>query len=498
MARTFVPYGLNEKIINPVILAFEKIDIRILVFIILCLNLLSFSLSTNEEAYLPLAKQYMDASWMPNSFLFNEWPGNRLVFQWIAGFFLRYVEFEPFVFIARMAVFALISLPVGAIFRKLGIKNILAIIVFQIYLLHQNYFAQEFIFGDFEAKSIAYIFVMAALYYLICNKFLISVLFSVAAAYFHILVGGWCFALILIYTLFATKSFRLVVQELLLFLLLLLPYAYYLGAEIVKSGAVINGVNIDWVYVYFRNAHHLAPLALKERLPETIFQISVTAALFVCAIFILRKVKGEFLNKFFILNVIVFSLLFLSLGISLYDKTGTLLKFYLFRIAALGCFLMYLYIALVIKAISNIPPLIKIAFFLVAFYLIMAAGINTFNQIFRAESKPDYEALLNFAQKNTKPEDVFLNLDDYEFSFSRKTRREEFVVYKFVPGGGKKIYEWYTRVLDRKNINTDISKLSILKQKYRLDYVISDHNLEQGTMLKLVLQNKTYSLYRIL
>jgi hypothetical protein len=497
--QTDSPAGSLFLQVNSVIKsAFEKIDLSILIFLILCLNLLSFTLTPNEEAYLPLAKQFMDPSWMPHSFLFNEWPGNRLVFQWVSGLFLRYVDFEHFVFFARLTVFLLISIPVGAIFKKLEIKKIYAVIIFQIYILHQSYFAQEYIFGDYESKSIAYIFVMAGVYYLLNNKYLLAIIISSAACYFHILVGGWFFVLVFIYSLCTSKSVSLILKEFLLFLLLISPLLFYLGGEIVKSGSVINGVNIDWVYVFFRNAHHTAPLTVKEMRPEVILEISVTGILFLATIFVFRKFKGEFQNKLYTLNVIIFGLLFISIGISFLDKTGFLLKFYLFRIAALGCFLMYLYLLILTKHIPKISPFLQSGFFLIGFYLVFAAGLNTFHNLFNVNPKSDYREIVNYVKNNTQPDDIILGLDDYEFSFSRDTRREEFVVYKFVPGGGQKIYEWYTRILERKSLVNNISLIQKLKQKHKLDYLLSDHNVDEGNMLKIVFRNKSYSLYKIL
>jgi hypothetical protein len=477
--------------------AIEKIDLKILIFVVLCLNFLSFHLTDNEETQLSLAKQFMDSGWMPNSFLFNEWPGNRLLYQIISGFFLRHVEFESLIFFGRLSIFLLISIPVGAIFKKLEIRNLYAIIAFQIYLIHQNFFGGEFIFADFEVKCIAYIFVMAGLYYLLINKYLWAVFFAVIASYFHILAGGWFFCLIFLYSIFTGKSFGLILKGLLLYILLMMPFIFYLGNEIFRSGSVINGVNIDWVYAYFRNPHHTAPLSVKENLTRTIFQICVSAIIFLVTVFVFRKFKGEFLNKLFALNVIIFSMLFISLGISLIDKNGVLLKFYLFRIAALGCFIMYLYVFLLLKSVPRIPPFIQSSFFIIGFYLIIAAAANTCQQIFFFDPKPEYQELVSYVKLNTHPEDIFLNLGDYELSFSRKTRRDEFVVYKFVPFGGKKVYEWYIRILNRQNIANYISKIRDLKQKYRLDYLLSDHSVDDGNNVKLVFRNKAYYLYKI-
>jgi len=487
-------FKINQNILK----AFEKVDIRILLFLILCINFLSFTVSDNEEAQLSLAKQFMDHAWMPNSFSFNEWPGNRFLFQMLSGFALRYVEFEPFVFFARMLVFLFISIPLGAIFRKLGIKNIYALIFFQIYLLHQSYFGAEFIFRDYETKSLAYIFVLSGVYCLLNNKFLLAVFSSIIACYIHVLVGAGFFVLVFIYTIFRSKSFTLILKELLLFTVLFLPQGYFLGREIFSSGSVVNGVNIDWVYAYFRNPHHTTPLSVKGMRTEVILQMSITGLLFLSTLFIFRRFRGEFLDKLYTMNVIVFSILFISVGISLIDKTGFILKFYLFRIAALGCFLMLLYTILMLKLIPAIPELIKSLLFVSGFCLIIAAANTTFHQIFRADPKPGFHELVNYIKQNTGPEDVFLTMGDYELSFSRKTRRDEFVVYKFVPFGGKKIYEWYIRMLERMKLWDDLSEINYLKKKYRLNYFLCDHDVDEGQYLKLVFHNKTYSLYKIL
>jgi len=433
---------------------------------------------------------------MPNSFIFNEWAGNRLFFQYLTGFFLKYIEFEPFVFFARMLTFLLISIPLAAVLKTLQIKNLYLVVIIQIYLLHQNYFGREFIFGDFEAKSLAYIFVLAGVYFLLHNKFIVAVIFSVLASYFHILVGGWFFVLIFLYSMVKERSIILLLKEGVIFIVLLVPFGLYLGKEIGHAGTVINGVNIDWVYVFFRNPHHLAPLSVKEMLPEIITEVSITGLLFIFTLVYLRKFSGELINKLYYLNVIVFTLLFLFLGVSLIDKNGFFLKFYLFRFAAIGCFLMYLYVLSLLKLIPKVSPLIKSSFILIGFYIIIAEGIETYKDIFVPEQKKAYSELIKYVTQFTDPKDIFLSLDDYELSFSRRTRREEFVSYKLVPGGGEKIYEWYNRILQRRIIADDISKLEYLKQKYRINYIISNHALENSEKLVLVFKNSAFSLYK--
>ena len=93
--------------------------------------------------------------------------------------------------------------------------------------------------------------------------------------------------------------------------------------------------------------------------------------------------------------------------------------------------------------------------------------------------------------------DVFLTLSDDYISFSRNTRREVFVIYKFDPGGGKKIYEWYHRILERDKLNQNEGYLDEMLTHYRLDYLLSDHPLDKQTHLNLVFYNKTFYLYKI-
>ena len=89
-------------------------------------------------------------------------------------------------------------------------------------------------------------------------------------------------------------------------------------------------------------------------------------------------------------------------------------------------------------------------------------------------------------------------MGDYELSFSRKTRREEFVLHKLDPGGGEKIYQWYIRIQERKRLWDDLSEIKTLQKKYKLDYFLCDHEVRGGNFLKPVFRNKSYFLYKIL
>lgn len=486
-----------EQFRNKLVISFEKIDIRLLFFIILCLNFLSFKLTSNEEVYLPLAKQFMDPSWIPHSFMFTEWPGTRYLFQCLAGFALKYLSFEQVAFTGRMLVFMIIVFPVGGFFKRLQITNLAAILLFQLYLLRQNYFAGEYIFGDFEPKSLAYIAVFAGLNCLLDRKYLLAVVYAVISSYFHILVGGWFFLLVFLYTFFSVKSWILSVKQGMLFALLIAPMAIYLARVIFIDGSVIEGVNIDRVSVFFRNAHHLAPFYLKQHLVRTSLQVLGSAVLFIFTLFVFRKKKGPLFDELYLLNVIILTILFISLPISLVDKNGTFLKFYLFRLAGVGMLLMYIYIYKFLSVQWKAPETLKLIFITAGFYLILAASFSTVSKFIHPDANPDYQQLDAYVTSHTGLNDVFLSLSDDYISFSRNTRREVFVIYKFDPGGGKKIYEWYHRICERDKLNQNEGYLDEMLTHYRLDYLLSDHLLDKQTHLNIVFYNKTFYLYKI-
>jgi hypothetical protein len=476
---------------------FEKADLRLMIFILLCLNFLSFTLSSNEEAYFPLAKQFMDPRWIPDSFTFTEWPGNRVLFQYISGWALKFLSFEQLAFWGRLLVFGISAFPLARLFNKLKIGNLAAILLFQLYLVRQNYFAGEFIVGDFEAKSLAYIMILFGLNSLLDRKFMLAALWAILASWFHVLVGGWFFVLVVIYTFFFAEKRWVILKQGVLFGLLMAPYAVYLFREIFSQGSVIQGVNIDQVYVFFRNPHHTAPLSVKEHLLRTSLQILATAILFGCTLFWFSKKKGPVYDELYLLNVIILTILFVSLGISLIDHQGTFLKFYPFRLAALGMLLMYLYLFKLISGSWQSPPAVTIIAVIGGFYLIASAGGITAKQLLWPDRHPEFEELQHYVVSHTAPSDVFLPLADYDLSFSRKTRREVFVNFKFDPGGGRKIYEWYMRIRERNRLNSDPGYVSSLLEKYRISYILSDHLLPPESRMTLVFHNTRYSLYKI-
>ena len=131
-------------------------------------------------------------------------------------------------------------------------------------------------------------------------------------------------------------------------------------------------------------------------------------------------------------------------------------------------------------------------------YLLAAATVHNISRFSNNSVKGTYKELVQYILRSTSSSDVILPLDDYDLSLSRMTRREVFVIFKCDPGGGEKIYEWYHRVLERKALNKDFNHLDSLLKNYRINYILSNHQLPADERIKSVFQNSDYYLYEIL
>ena len=483
----------------------NRIDTRLLIFLILCLNFLSFVVHPNEEAYFSLAKQYMDPTWIPNSFIFSEWVGTRFLFQNIAGFALKFLSFEQLAFWGRLVNFALYAFPLALIFKELKMKNVVIFVLLQLFIFNlntQHFFGDEWIFKGFESKTLAYIFIFYAFYYLLKNKYGKVALFAAFASYFHILAGGWFFVLAFIYVAIANRDFKISLKTGTVYLGVVTPFIVYLGLYLNDSGNTINGVDIDWVYSFFRNTHHTAPMHTTSAMQAVFPRVVASFLLLLASIFYFRKYPDENIRKLNRIAAIALCMIFVGLIISYIDVNGRVLKYYLFRISSIGAFSYFILLTLFMcEKLQKRICFDRLQRYLLLFIIpvfLTAVGINIAKQIKYKENEKDLIALADFVCDNTKPDDIYLFLDrDDEDSFSRRTRREAFVIFKFDPGGGEKIYEWYIRTLEREKLQNDVAYIDVIKGKYRLDWLIAREKVEYKN-LKEKYRNNKYYLYEVI
>ena len=503
---------------------FNRLNLSLLLFIISCANYLGFQLYGGEEQYFAFAKHFMDPGWIPHSFSLSHSPGGNFLFEVIAGFFLRYISFNTLAFYGRMVNFLLLCIPLAHIFKYFKLSNLESVVLFQLFFLpHQSFFAGEWIFQDFEVKTLAYIFVLYGISFLLKKKIYAFTFAGAIATYFHFLVGGWFFLLFMIFLLVQRIPWRKLVMAAILYIAVLTPYIIYLAQlYIIGNRAVINGVNTNWIYVYDRLPFHLGIFkSWRYFMHIHMDGVTISLTLYVLCLLYFRKFKHphiQILNK---LNIILFSEQFIFIIVAVFDREGILLKTYPFRTSTLSSLLIMIEFALLIKYYL-LPGLLrrfvktsdhKIRFnkrvqYLtvmnsVLLVLFLAFFVSECIQTFSGENTDIQQPsarmvkMMDYIRENTRKEDVILILfrDDPAY-FQRLAERESFVVWKYTPTTSTDIYEWYERERLKNKIKQNIANLSLLTGKYRVNYVIGTGTY-RNSMLEMVYSLDNLYLYRV-
>ncbi|MDP4274413.1 MAG: hypothetical protein Q8907_09060 [Bacteroidota bacterium] len=516
MVSSFNTNSLNG-FIDRLMKLFNKVNPFILIFVLICATFLSFNIHPDEEHYFALAKQFIDPNWIPHSFLFSEWPGERFIFQYIVGPLLNYLSFEQFAFWGMLVCALLFAFPLAEIFKLLKISNVEILFLFQIiffssqnHQVNQSFFGGESIFAAVEPKTFAYILIFFALFFLLKEKYWQFVLFSVLATYNHFLAGGWFFLVACCYIFIYTRDFKKFFLNGLIYFLAVLPYIIYLYNGTKSIAPQMHGIKYDWLITYFGNPHHATLFKDKEVFMKDILpRVLIMFSCFLICVSLFSKIKDEYIHKLNILNILIFSVLTIFLLVGFFDKTGLILKLLPYRIASIGLLLtwieLFLYLNYSILTKEMGFDILKIAFILALPLLLYSIARKAYSIPRPIESTVEMDALCNYVDVNTRPTDVFAfvgfgnkvySLDrDFENSFCRRARRDRFVVYRFIPYNNK-IYEWYYRLKEMEKILRDPIYIFESIKRFKIDYLVSDKELCGFSPYK-VYQNKTYVLYKL-
>jgi len=484
-----------------------------IVFSVLCLNFLGWQLSGGEEQYLLYSKQYIDPDFIPNSFLLNEFPGTRLFFQLLTAPFLKYIDFEVFVFFARLINFLLFSFPLAKLFKHLGLTNLAIFVVIQLYIFGTQWFiGGEWIFRSFEPKTVAYIFVFWGLYFLFERKYFRVVILAAIAVHFHYLVGGWFFILAFLYFMVSGVNFKKLTLLGSTFAFLVLPFTIYLYFGLVKGAITeINGINLNWVYCYHRLPHHLGIFLSYEYFFENHFVgVALSFAGLLACVFYHRHIKSDLIKKINWLNIIMFSIVLFFVIIALIDKVyfdcqcRLFLKYYPFRLSALSRFLFYTEIVLILeKKFRNRKNLqfMKGLILVLITLLLLLRTVKNIKYQFKADEDPAFTEMIDYIKLNTEKDAVisvlYPDFGSSEYiSFMRKAERENHCVVKFVPAETERIYEWYMRYAKHLRLRRDINKLVTYRPQDKMDYIVTNKQ-ENNDLIMLIYQNSGYYLYKI-
>ncbi|NJM93741.1 MAG: hypothetical protein HC842_02950 [Cytophagales bacterium] len=477
---------------------------RLLIFVLLCLQYCFYQVDANEEHYLAYSLQYINPAWIPNSFSFEEFPGTRLLFQLLVGPLLLFLPFELVAFLGRAVVYALMCFPLAAIFKAFGISNFSVFVFFTVFFRRlQTFFGGEWMFRAFETKSLSYVFVAFALLAFVQGRYKRVMVLAALATYFHVLVGAWFALAFGFYVLLSRMTWHQTLTLAVIYGVLVLPIVGYLfSGGVIGGPSVIQGVDLNWVYSYFRVPHHTVVFHhgtrffLKFRL-EGILWVSFFTGV---AIYVLRRRQVETLPRRTLLFALATYLIILVNVVAAYfDRSGVYLKFYPFRIGTVSYFLTYVLLLAWAQhwrlwRSSWAVLLGCLLFFYAGFQLYERMELNWRKSTERDEA---YERVLAQIAGHITPgqSTMVLNFPDHgALDFSRKTRSDSYVVHKFLPAGGLKVYHWYRRWLVKKQLDTDISLLPQVRQEHDFDYIFSRIPLS-GLDSALVFRQGDYCFY---
>ncbi len=479
--------------------------------IILVANKLGFDASGGEDQYLSFARQYVNPEWIPNSYSITEFAGSRIVFQWIVGPIMEVVSFDWAVFSFRLINFSFYALVVGTLFQTLRLNLLLSLCFFHLFVMsEQNLIGGEWIFKTFEPKSVAYIFVFAALRAFHLSKYTWVCIFLVFSCYFHVLVGGWTL-MVLGAVMLLNGKWKKIIKPGIIFVLLLLPFAFYLIPGYFLIEVPESDPTVNWIYAYYRLPNHLGIWKNTEYFLNGNARDSVITFILLIITFFWRHhiPKGwKWMNQ---TVQVIFSVNLIFVGIAamdhfFFDNSGGFgIKYYPFRTNSIGMFLVMLIgFQLAYNWLANKVWKKKLYAGVVTlvFALLVAQTVNNVQRSERYYSEaPDYKAMVKYVRENTPKTAVFYLREPYfgwpiYYSFNRRAERENFFVPKFIFAQADKTLSWFERLKHYQRARYKISRVVGLQEKYGVTHMMSTTEWEEP-FLEQVHQTGAYRLYKI-
>lgn len=476
--------------------------IPISIALMLCACYLPYPVSGGENQYLAMAKQFMYPDWIPNSFTLTEFPGSRVVFQYIFGWPLKYMSIESAARFYRVINFFLVAFPLYKVLKHINLKNVTILLLIQVFLTGQNQLGGEWMIGTFEPKTVSYVFFLWAFWFWLRKwpyKMLVA---GVLACYFHIIVGGWFFIGLGLVSLFQ-NHWKHLLKPAVLAVVLLAPFVLYLSPLLLADGPV-SDPSADYIYAYYRLPNHLGIATsmdyfISHHLKKTI----ITTVLFVLSFALQSKIKPEL--RPWIRVGFGISLFYVGIAMldSFYlDKQASFgLKYYPFRLNSFAYFLVITSVFVwVQQQLESRRWDGSKWLFLLAIGLMVGKGIDSSRSYLRSK-KSIHPELDEWVLQNTEKTDVFL-LDIIDFAgpynknFIRLSERENYAVDKFVPAEKTKIIEWYRRqkVLV-KIVKSKKYELNTLQQE-GINFIISEK--KYASQIPLFTANNGWNVYKVI
>jgi hypothetical protein len=430
----------------------------LLFFVLLLLLPPDGVLTDNEENYFQLAAQAAaGAAPTPNSAVFDA-STHRYASEFLLGSLIIHIGFERTQIITRTATaagFALLLPLVFGLFALSALDGIIIVIVFA--LLGQSLMGGEWIFHGFEAKVVAYGFVLAALYAARVRQGLgIAMALCVIATYFHFLVGGFWFGAILVLRLVdKPRDLGRIALAGIAFIALTAPltgtlFWTRLHAEPAK---VLDTPPPDVIFSLIREPWHAAPFVSRyDFIVQWLPGFLLAGAMLAGCVLIARTAASASQRVIATWLALLLAYLFLALVSAFIERhTGAMGKFYPFRPSSL---ILLLWLTLVTAWLGNLVTrhshAIKLLILaLIAPSFVSAAALRIAHDLdLQTNFAADKRALATYLATARAGAVVLIDpaIEASFLDFERQTGRPSLISWKFAPTNDPELREWYRRM----------------------------------------------------
>lgn len=423
--------------------------------------------SSNELTTLPIARSLLDSTVYPRDWFFQSPPLPRLPFATLVSPLTLLLPLPFVAVVLRVVTWALVAWTLGHLFERMRLAPRWWLLVLAIFFgLGQSLFAGEWIFKWVESKVVAYAAVFGGLALAAAGRWMASGLAFGLGITAHALVGGWSgfatgLVLLLLRRHFARQNAP--VQW--------LPWVGALSVGAAPGVLIALLVVFEpslpnppwdpvWIYVYFRNPHHLDPAAFDWNAGRVLGSLLVTG--YGAYRFARDDDRATRLVAGFV--VATMGIAAAGMAVAWLPEGGRLLRFYPFRVGpsaglllAIALGLEHLHRALSRRLPASFPTRAVVVF--ASALIVVGALPGTVRSVDRflrfpagamigsAELTAPYQEATRWVRENT-PQDTLLIASPRYIETAVLSERSMPVHFKGVPASKRGLVEWYRRIVD--------------------------------------------------
>lgn len=505
----------------------------IIVLTFLCLRLLlGDNMSAwNEVDVLPLAKQYVEPTWIPGDWYLNQSPSYRVLFQSLFGRLIVSWGFLTTSIVGRLICYGLVAWGLVLIARQIGLHLVALLLALPLFLTdNQGAIAGEWLVGGFETKAVAYGLVMLAIALLLKRRYSLMALLLGLATSFHVLVGGYTFLTAIGWFCVRYKTRFPRMKEWGWMLLM-----YFTGSIFVLPAVIqqlltpkpTGNLASSYIYVFLRLPHHLNPQHWYKVWWLMLIGYLLILPISVAFICLYRPSKERSTQRNACIELLEFTLIslipfVLGLAIAPFDSQGRFLQYYPFR---LGDIMLPLFTCLLFtRAVQHfftvktkqkeffIICCLLLSINVVSLSLPLPTHINYVKQFPSklTEETPESQDIYAWVKNNTAKDATVISSPVDLLNFTWLAERPIIAKWKFLPQTASGIQEWYARICDLVGVDKLTStspetlteayerlttdQVKALMVKYKSPYIVT--KVQHQLNLPVAYRNQSYVIYK--